>query len=206
MLNFRSAFVSSWRAAQEYLQHGAARVVSQHGADARSAAGLLRAVAEAAPMAACQQFLADRRGVDCQGSCSPQGIVETLLSELRLLPLWSALAELALPSRTPQSATGPAADGAGPSNGREAQPRDGNGMRTHSRDESCRPDCESRVQTPDNVHSGSGSADCGGLGRPAEQDDDLVMERLCTLLLLVPSETWDSVADPQVCTATRCRI
>jgi len=113
---------SSWQRAYDYLVRGAAEVVSQSAVEARSAAELLAAVAARAPQSAWRQFLAERRAVDCEGCCRPNGIVETLLAELRLLPLYAVLAKPALPC-SPAPSGMEHANGSGPGERHELQVR-----------------------------------------------------------------------------------
>ena len=199
----RFASCSSWKAALDYLQRGAARVVSQHGATAQSAAGLFRAVVISVPLAAWRQFMAERRGEDIQGSCSPQGIVEALLSELRLQLLWSALAELAPTVWTGWSAPTAPAEAAEPCGKHNSQARQLNGMPSSKLDATCCTDLDSQARMQVTACSGSISADQGVTKEPTEHNDALLVERLCMLLLLVSSKTWDGIAAPEV-SALQC--
>ena len=101
---------STWRTAYDYLQRGAADVLSRYAMEAQAAAEVLCAVTARAPRSAWRQFLAERRAVDCEGCCRPNGIVETLLAELRSLPLYAVLATPASPCSSPPYDAEPADD------------------------------------------------------------------------------------------------
>jgi len=171
-------------------------VVSQSAVEVQSAAELLCAVAARAPQSAWRQFLAERRAVDCEGCCRPNGIVETLQAELRLLPLYAILAKSALPCSSAPSNGEPPNDNAR-GEGHEPQVQDYDSMHCSSASLNPHNAEQAHVQNPDDLSS-NGAAETAALAGQSRQEDALRIESLCMLMLMVPTAAWHSVANAQV--------
>ena len=188
---------STWRAAYDYLQRGVAAVVSRHATEAQSAPELLSAVAARAPQSAWRQFLAERRAVDVEGCCRPNGVVETLLAELRLLPLHAVLASPALPC----SAAPPGKESANYSASVERfEPQAqvlSDSMGSNSTSADLHNAQQPREQTATDSSS-DGAAETAARVSQRRQADALQIESLCMLMLMVPTAAWHSIADAQV--------
>ena len=193
----RQCWHSSWRPAFDYLKHGAAEVVARHAADAPPASNLLRAVAASAPQSAWTQFLAERRGSDCEGCCSPNGIVETLLAEIRQLPLFAALADLTMPCSQAASVA-VAARAGNDASGRDDHLQTLDSMPNGSAGIGSQAERQSQAQTLNTTSSSDLLEDMGAHDGQRQHGNVLLTESLCMLILLVPTASWRPLADAKV--------